>query len=142
MRLTKLNAAILLGLIPIMLLSGCTNWKKKYQGLNVEYQNLKGLLERERAEKGQLSEQMARDQQTIADLQKRILDKRQSAAEATGFGEGYDVVFDAAAGTVTVTLPNAILFSSGKANLRSASSKELDHIYSVLRERYGGKEVE
>jgi len=27
--------------IPIML-SGCTNWKKKYEALNVEHQNLKG----------------------------------------------------------------------------------------------------
>ncbi len=133
---------MLFGLIPILLLSGCTDWKKKYDALNVEHQNLKGLLERERAEKGQLSDQMAIDQQTIAELQKQILEKRQSAAEATGFGEGYDVAFDAAAGTVTVTLPNAILFDSGKANLKSATSKELDHIYSVLRGKYSGKEIE
>ncbi len=142
MQLTKFNAAILLGLIPIILLSGCTNWKKKYEGLNVEHQNLKGLLERERAEKGQLAEQSARDQQTIAELQKQIVENRQPAAVATGFGEGYDVAFDAAAGTVTVTLPDAILFDSGKANLKSANSKELDHIYSVLRDKYAGKEIE
>ncbi len=142
MRVSKFNAAILFGLIPIMLLSGCTDWKKKYNSLNVEHQNLKGLLERERAEKGQLSDQMARDQQTIADLQRQILEKRKTAADATGFGEGYDVAFDAAAGTITVTLPNAILFDSGKANLKNATSKELDHINSVLREKYSGKEIE
>jgi chemotaxis protein MotB len=142
MRVTKFNAAVLFGLIPILLLSGCTNWKKKHDALNVEHQNLKGLIERERAEKGQLSDQLARDQQTIADLQNQILEKKKSAAEATGFGEGYDVAFDAAKGTITVTLPNAILFDSGKANLKSATSKELDHIYSVLRDKYSSKEIE
>ncbi len=133
---------VLLVLISIPLSSGCTDWKKKYNALNVEHQNLKGLIERERAEKGQLSDQLARDQQTITDLQNKILEKRQSAAEATGFGEGYDVAFDASAGTITVTLPNAILFDSGKANLKSAGSKELDHIYSVLRDKYAGREIE
>lgn len=142
MRVTKFSAAVMFGLIPVLLLSGCTDWKKKYNALNVEHQNLKGLIDRERAEKGQLSDQLARDQQTIADLQNQILEKKKSAAEATGFGEGYDVVFDAARGTITVTLPNAILFDSGKANLKSATSKELDHIYSVLREKYSGKEIE
>jgi len=43
---------------------------------------------------------------------------------------------DAAAGTITVTLPNAILFASGKASLKNATSGELDHILSVLREKY------
>ena len=27
------------------LLSGCTNWEKKYKALDVEHQNLKGLYE-------------------------------------------------------------------------------------------------
>ena len=133
---------MILGIIPLIVLSGCGNWKKKYEALNVEHQNLKGLLERERAEKGQLADQVAKDQQLIQDMQKQILEKKKSAAEATGFGEGYDVAFDAAAGTITVTLPNAILFDSGKANLRSATSKELDHIYSVLKEKYPGREIE
>ena len=28
-----------------VLLSGCTNWQKKYKSLEVEHQNLKGLYE-------------------------------------------------------------------------------------------------
>ncbi len=63
-------------------------------------------------------------------------------AAASGFGEGYDVAFDPAAGTITVTLPNAILFDSGKASLKSATSQELDHIRSVLREKYNGKKID
>jgi len=108
----------------------------------VEHQNLRGLYERERAEKGQLAQQLTQGRQTIDELQKQIEERSQSPAEATGFGKGYDVAFDASAGTITVTLPNAILFDSGKATLKKATSTELDHIRSVLRDRYAGKMID
>ena len=120
------------GFITTAFLGGCTDWEKKYNALNVEHQNTMGLLDREKMEKGQLAEQVAQGQQTIEELQKQIKEGR-SAAQASGFGEGYDVAFDAAAGTVTVTLPNAILFDAGKANLKNSTSNELDHIVSVLK---------
>ncbi len=128
-------------LVSVMLLSGCTNWKKKYETLNVEHQNALGLLDREKSEKGQLAEKVSQSQQTIEELQKKIA-QRQSAAEASGFGKGYDVSFDAAAGTITVTLPETILFDSGRANLKRASSAELDHIQSVLASKYSSRPVD
>ena len=138
----KETIILLIGLISITFFSGCTNWKKKYAALNVEHQNLRGLYERERAEKGQLAQQLTQGRQTIDELQKQIEERSQSPAEATGFGKGYDVAFDASAGTITVTLPNAILFDSGKATLKKATSTELDHIRSVLQERYAGKMID
>lgn len=138
--LSKTNVIMLLSISAMVFSSGCTDWKKKYNQLNVEHQNLKGLLERERAEKGQLAGQVAQDQQTIEDLQRQIAERNQSPAEATGFGEGYDVAFDAQAGTITVTLPTAILFSSGKASLKSKS--DLDHIAGVLKSKYAAKQVD
>jgi len=138
----KETIILLIGLISITFFSGCTNWKKKYAALNVEHQNLRGLYERERAEKGQLAQQLTQGRQTIDELQKQIEERSQSPAEATGFGKGYDVSFDASAGTITVTLPNAILFDSGKATLKKATSTELDHIRSVLQERYAGKMID
>ena len=129
-------------LTSVMLLSGCTNWKKKYGALNVEHQNLKGLLERERAEKSQLADQVTMGQQTIDELQQQIAERNQSPAEATGFGEGYDVAFDPSAGTITITLPNAILFAPGKASLKKSISTELNHILSVLKEKYSGKHID
>ncbi|MHC4542694.1 MAG: OmpA/MotB family protein, partial [Planctomycetota bacterium] len=122
--------------------SGCTNWEKKYQALLVEHENLKGQLEYERGEKGQLAQQISQDQQTIEELQRQIEQQRKTPAEASGFGEGYDVAFDPAAGTITITLPNAILFDSGKAALKSATIRELDHIRSVLRAKYNGKQID
>jgi len=133
---------MLIGLVSISVLPGCTNWKKKYNALNVEHQNLKGLLERERAEKGQLTSQVSQSQQTIEELQRQIAERSQTPAQATGFGEGYDVAFDPSAGTITVTLPNAILFSPGQATLKKATSVELDHIQSVLQQKYAGRQID
>ena len=129
--------------------SGCTNWHKKYDGLNVEHQNLKGLyencvasLDTSTAEKTQLGQELAQGRQTIEQLQEQIRQKQVSPAEATGFGKGMDVAFDPTAGTITVTLPNAILFSPGKAALKKASVSELDHVRSVLRQRYRGRDID
>ncbi|MHC5074626.1 MAG: OmpA/MotB family protein [Planctomycetota bacterium] len=127
--------------VSFVLLPGCTNWEKKYKALEVEHQNLQGLLERERAEKGQLVSQVSQDRQTIDELQKAIAEQK-STAEASGFGEGYDVAFDAAAGTITVTLQNSLLFDSGKATLKKTTITELDHINSVLRSKYGGRQID
>lgn len=138
----KKTFVLLTCLVSFVLLSGCTNWEKKYQALLVEHENLKGQLEYERGEKGQLAQQISQDQQTIEELQKQIEEQRKTPAEASGFGEGYDVKFDPSAGTITVTLPNALLFDSGKATLKSATIRELDHIRSVLREKYNGKQID
>ncbi len=134
--------ALLITFVSLSVLPGCTNWEKKYQALSVEHENLKGLLERERAEKGMLAEQVTQGQQTIEELQRQIEQERKTPAAATGFGEGYDVAFDPEKGTVTVTLENEILFDSGKATLKKATSAELDHIQSVLRQKYSGKPID
>lgn len=138
----KKTILLIIGLTLTALFSGCTNWKKKYEALNVEHQNLRGLYERAAQEKGQLATQVSQGQRTIEELQRQIAERNQSPAEATGFGEGYDVAFDPSAGTITVTLDNAILFSSGKATLKRTTSVELDHIRSVLQSKYPGKEID
>jgi chemotaxis protein MotB len=138
----KKTIVLLICLVVFALLPGCTNWEKKYQALSVEHENLKGLLDRERSEKGQLADRISQDQMTIEELQRQIEESSKTPADVTGFGEGYDVAFDPSAGTITVTLPNAILFDSGKAELKRATSTELDHIRSVLRDKYAGKRVD
>jgi len=127
---------LLICLLSIILFSGCTDWKKKYESQLAVSKNLEGLLFRERQEKSQLAQQ---SQQMIDELQRQIAEG-QSAAKASGF-EG-DVRFDPSAGTITVTLPNTILFSPGKATLKKATSAELDHIRSVVQQRYAGKRID
>ena len=146
-RMKKVCVLVLLVTVPM--LSGCfENWHKKYDGLNVEHQNLQGLyencvysLESSNIEKSQIGQELVTTQQTIEQLQKLIQERNISPGEATGFGEGYDVAVDSRAGTITVTLPNAILFAAGKASLKKASIAELDHVLGVLNERYHDKEI-
>ena len=146
---TKRALLVLLAVSLVSVLSGCTDWKKKYEGVNVEHQNLKGLyencvasLDSSATEKARLGQELNKSQQTIEELQALVRDRNISPGEASGFGEGMDVAFDPAKGTITVTLPNAILFAPGQATLKKATSAELDHIYNVLRERYRGRDID
>ena len=137
----KKTIILLIGLVSILLLPGCTDWKKKYENLLVAHKNLQGRLEFEMKEKEKLASMVSEDQQTIKELQDTVAERNRTAAE-TGFGPGYEVARDASAGTITVTLPNAILFSPGEAALKKKTIAELDHIRSVLQSQYQGKQTD
>jgi len=107
---------VLTAVAAVSILTGCTNWKKKYQGLNVEHQNLKGLYESTAQERAALAQQLAQEKALVDELQRQIAEGKKTPAQATGF-EGFDTKFDAAAGTITVTLQDMILFDPGKADL-------------------------
>lgn len=142
MRIVKSRLIVpLITVVSLSLMSGCTNYKQKYDYLNVEHQNLKGRYENLEGEKQELAARVAQDQQTIDELQRQISELNKPAATATGF-EGMDVAFDPAAGTITVTVANAILFDSGKATLKSTTSKELDQILSVIKAKYASKDID
>jgi chemotaxis protein MotB len=138
----RLPILIVITAVCMSLFSGCTNWQQRYEYLKVEHENLKGRYDRLQAEQKQLSDRVSQDQRTIEELTRQIEQMNKTPAEATGFGEGYDVAFDANAGTITVTLPNQILFASGMATLKSATSRELDHILSVLNSKYNGRTID
>jgi len=138
--ISKKVTNVIICIAAISLLGGCVS-QKKYNALNVEKENLKGLLEREQTEKGQLAGQLAQEQQTIEELQKKLA-QRQSVGQASGFGDKYDVAFDADAGTVTVKLQNEILFDPGKAALKRSASGDLNHILEVLKSQYSGRQVD
>ena len=140
---------ILVVVVTVASLTGCTNWKRKYEDINVVYQNCEGQLELCNTKLGEtdddrkkLTTQLTASQQKIADLQRQIDEGKTTAGQASGFGDDLDVRYDAVAGTITVTLPNTILFSSGRATLKTATSKELDHIRNVLRERYSNMDID
>jgi len=139
----KKTIALLICLVFVALLSGCTNWKKEYDALYVQHSNLQGRYEAEQRAKNDLSDAVAQGQQTIDELQRQIDEMNKTPADATGFGPGVDVEFDPTKGTVTVTLENSILFDSGKATLKQAANAQLDHIRSVLRDgKYAGKPID
>ncbi|MHC5159028.1 MAG: hypothetical protein ACYSN8_03190 [Planctomycetota bacterium] len=41
----KKMLVVCIAMVVVSMLTGCTNWKKKYGSLDVEHQNLKGLYE-------------------------------------------------------------------------------------------------
>ena len=124
---------LIICILSISLLSGCTNWKKKYNNLNVEYQNALGRLE-------QKDRIVAENQKVIEDLQRQLAEGK----KLTGFEGLDDVRIDTEKGTLTVTLPDTILFDSGKATLKKASISELNQIVSTLRtnQTYSGKNID
>jgi chemotaxis protein MotB len=134
---------ILLGFLFVsMFMPGCTNWQRRYEYLAVEHENLKGRYDKLSGERSQMANRISEDQRTIEELTRQIEEDKRTPADATGFGPGYDVAFDAAAGTITVTLDNTILFASGAATLKSATSNELNHILSVLKSKYAGRRID
>jgi len=134
--------ALLLLLVLVMFFSGCTDWKKKYNQLDTKYRNTLGLLQAERDKNTGMVGQLTLGQQTIEELQRQIEELEKTPGAATGFGDGMAVSFDPSAGTITVTLDNQILFPSGKAELKSVSSAELNHIASVINSEYSGKQID
>jgi chemotaxis protein MotB len=135
------SIVLLMVVTSFVLVSGCTDYKKRYDYLSVEHENLKGRFEVMEGERQSLAHRVAQDQQTIDELQRQIDELHKTPAQATGF-EGMDVAFDAAAGTITVTLPNTILFDSGQAKLKSTTNKELDQILAVLKQKYADKDID
>lgn len=134
---------VFLGVAALSLLSGCTDWKKQYDGLTVEHQNLLGRyegcmasLDSAASEKIQISQALNRAQQELAELKRQM----EGGMDSTGF-EGFNPDIDLLRGTITVALPNTVLFSAGKAEIKSSVISELDQISSVLRQKYQGRDI-
>ena len=131
MKASKLALTVVLTL-SIMVLSGCTNWKKKYQTCNAELENLKALFDRTSAALSNCERDKMGLQQQLA-----AKPKVQPKSELEQMGGKYD----AAKGTITVTLDSNVLFNSGKVDLKSDSKSSLERISSVIKRDYPGKEV-
>ena len=146
--ISKRVCVALFVVICVSALTGCTNWEKEYKNLDILYKNCEGQLElcqgnleKLDADRQQLGQRLAQSQQTIEDF-KRQLKAGATESEASGFGKDANVKYDANAGTITVTLQNTVLFASGKAALKKSTISELDHINSVIRQRYSGMQID
>ena len=134
------RTCLLMSAAAMILLPGCVNWQQKYEYLNVELENAKGRLLKCHQDRQQLSGRISEDQRTIEELTRQIEELNRTPAQATRF-DGLDVAFDPSRGTITETLPNTILFASGKAVLKRGMP-ELDHVVSVLKSNYPSRKVD
>ena len=140
---TKKIILLTMAFVAATFLTGCTNWRKNYSALNVEHQNLKGLYENCREtleisadEKAVMAQKLAEGELTLEEMKRQIEERNESP-----FGD-YQTEVDTAAGTITVTLPNTILFDSGKATLKASAKTDLNHIVSVLNNKYSSRQID
>ena len=133
---------VLLAVAGLSLLSGCTDWKKKYDGLTVEHRNLMGRYDNCRSEldqsaagKNELIRNLSAARQELAELKGQV-----ESGVDDGWG-GLNPEFDLERGTITVTLPNTVLFAAGKAEIKKSVVSELDQIASILQDRHRDKDV-
>ena len=143
MKTTKTTTIILIAVAAMLLLSGCTDWKKKYSALTVEHENLKGLYENCQSGAGQavgMADELAGCRSEVSDLASQ-LEECSNIAKDTGF-EGMDQSYDPMTGDITVVLPNEILFDSGKVKLKKNIVGQLDKVVSVLQQRYASNQVD
>jgi chemotaxis protein MotB len=130
---------VIIGLVSVWLLSGCTDWKKKHDGLEVELQNLQGRYENCMAGIDTIANDRDRANRALAAAQAELAELKRGNKKS-GF-EGLPWEVDENRGTITVTLENTILFASGMAEVKSSVIPELDKIASVLQQNYRGKDV-
>jgi chemotaxis protein MotB len=135
--INKQTVLPLICVVSIAFSSGCTNWKKKYQAMDVAYRNCEGERAYLKGERTDLEKELSAGQRTIAQLQREIEER----GKVPGF-EDYEFALDPTAGTLTVLLPNTILFNSGEAALKKATNTDLNHIESVLESRHPGRQID
>ena len=118
----------------ILLTSGCTNWKKRYQNCNAELENLQALLDN-------TSQALSDCEGRSADLSRQLSIANQPKPEPKSELETMGGKVDNVKGTITVTLENNVLFNAGKVDLKSEAKSKLQRIATVIKRDYPGKEV-
>lgn len=138
-KLLTRNAWVVLALIGLGGgLAGCNEEQLKEQIVTLQTQLRLSEAEKTDLERDKIALQgeNARLKSDLADTQRQLAEKPKEVIvkEKPDFGAGVEVSEDARG--ITVTLPNAILFDSGKAVLKSSSTATLANIASVIQRDY------
>jgi outer membrane protein OmpA-like peptidoglycan-associated protein len=92
------------------------------------------------AQLASMQSQLSQRDAQIADL-KTQLQRPAPGAAADPSLMGIEVTRDERAGTMTVTLPNDILFSPGQADLKETAKTTLDKVIDAVNKEYAGKHI-
>ncbi|MCF7957258.1 MAG: OmpA family protein [Phycisphaerae bacterium] len=139
MRATKW---MILGLVAIVITtSGCQDWKKQYNLLRVEYDNLDANFTTLMAQNQECENNKEQYRQMLTNCQAELNKKPAVVAPGKSDLEKMGGVKDNLRGTITVTIGSNVLFSSGQVTLKSESKARLQQITSAIRRDYEGKEV-
>jgi flagellar motor protein MotB len=131
-----------------LLTTGCQNKVKKeneqFRAQNIEQQRMIDAKNAENqalaSQNQQLMAENQRLQQEAMALQESLRAQPVNQPKEPGL-EGIDAVYDAKAGTVTVTLPGDVLFASGSADLKDSAKATLDKIIRAVKKDYPSKKI-
>jgi chemotaxis protein MotB len=134
-------------LLAVFALTGCANMSGRTlderNQLFQQNQALQQQLDAVRAENMDLRNQLASRPMTPAAITPMPMPAAPvGPATDSGFNQIAGVeVFASGVGSVTVRIPDAILFSPGRADLKDSARKTLDQVAGVLRGEYSGKVI-
>lgn len=150
-RLLRIPATALARLVVILpaaiLIGGCaTNngWREQALDLRTELRmtqdqrdRLQSQLITQRGENTRLRSDLVAAHQKLAEMNAQPTPP--PPAPAPSFGNGLEVTETPQA--ITVTLPDAVLFDSGKAVLKNSSRRTLDAVAAKIKRDYAGKTI-
>jgi flagellar motor protein MotB len=122
---------VLVSVLCLFVVSGCGKWREKYQACNAENENLRALFDG-------CQQELAQCQSDKNNLM-RMMQDQSAAPEPSQTPPGWET--DAARGTTSVTVASDLLFSSGKATLKSGIKSKLNEIAGIINQKYPGNEV-
>ncbi len=125
----------------IAVATGCQPWQKKYETCVAEKENLEGIFEGMQSELSQCNSERDQLAQRLGMTQRELEDARKPKPLVKTGLEAEGGVYDAAKGTITVTIESGVLFDSGSANLKNEAKSKLGRISKVISDKYNGKEV-
>ena len=125
---------VIVAILGLVFLGGCGKWRAKYEACNAELENLDVLLEGSQQDLQVCQADKNRLAQMLDAERNKDRRKRTELERAGG-------VYDAARGTITVTLENEVLFDSGKVTLKSTSKSRLSRLANIIKREHGGNEI-
>ncbi len=141
--LAKRSWALIALIAAATALTGCDNYKKKYELVYAENIELRQRLDASNADLEVCQSDRDNLLAKLSDMEKMQASTVTPAAAAnTGFEQiGGISVERGARGEVTVRVPGDVLFASGQVSLKSAAKNTLGQIASVLKSQYTGRTV-
>ena len=136
----KMIIAIPMALVTLLLVGGCGSWHQKYETCNAELKNLEALFNG--AQQSLQQCQTERDDYSQKwQTALRALESSKTTERSPGALEREGGVYDAARGTITVTLSTNLLFDSGKVALKQDSKTRLSRITDIIRRDHANSDV-
>ncbi len=140
MRLSRMTLWVLPVVVPLA--AGCANdLTERNALLTKENEELRSqLVDRNTAMAGLEQDMTDRDVQ-LAEMRRNAAYEQAPLAQVTGFEQIPNVSAEFGVGEVTVAVDSDVLFSSGKAILKTEAKQSLGAIVSVLNHSYGDRTI-